>query len=100
MSSTKIGIVFIEKTEHWTIRRTIVGLNGAGGAWIREEWAWPDGKACRESSRSLTREETLALIAGVGKGSEPAPRPVEIEDHDAFAKWSLEQMQEIPEKND
>lgn len=55
-----IGNQATETTEHFRVVRTVVGINGVGGAWIKEEWFWRSGGLCRTETRTLTPEETAA----------------------------------------
>jgi hypothetical protein len=56
------GDIYERRTEHWTIRRYVTGMNGIGCPWLNEHWLWPSGGLCRRDVLTLSLEQTEQMI--------------------------------------
>lgn len=54
------------KNDCWVIYAKILGMNGGGGYWINEIWAWKSGGTHHIQPQSLTYEESKQLERQIG----------------------------------
>ena len=48
----------------WTVTTTILGFNGAGGYWVKEEWSWNGSlQTIKTDNRTLSAKESRDLDA-------------------------------------
>jgi hypothetical protein len=69
------GDIYERKTEHWLIRREVVGVNGSGCPWLKQHWIWPSGETCRTDTLTLNHDETLQMIESFQWVNAPAVKP-------------------------
>lgn len=56
----------------WEVSVEFTGLNGAGGAWIKEKWRWNgSAQTVREDIRSLGHAETMKIIEEIRRNMPP-----------------------------
>jgi len=50
----------------WEVFVEFTGLNGSGGAWLKEKWRWNgSSQTMREDIKTLSYEETEAIVRDI-----------------------------------